>query len=322
MLSAECSQCKKLFKNKKRKCPYCGAPNQNHKSNKPKKWFQKTSYSLCIGAIIIIIGFGFIHIITGVRTRYGLPYAIALKESFGYRETFVNAKKITSVPYVTAEIKYPIGCKVLQKLGYIDSGNVFETAMSNVLYVNLKRWQDEFEKTLNKPDQRWKDRLLGETETARQSSRTPEYYNNRGITAAKQSEYERAISEFTRAISRNPTFADAYYNRGLVYVSFGQVEKAVSDFTKVIEITPEFTEGYINRGNIYTSREEYEQAISDFTKVIDINPKHAEAYFGRLLVYFALGQYDKTWDDIQKIEDAGYQIPNEFLMILQKLSDG
>ncbi|MBN2589541.1 MAG: tetratricopeptide repeat protein [Sedimentisphaerales bacterium] len=321
MKSTECTQCRKLYSIKVKECPFCCTPNIHHKSNMPKKWHQKTSVNLYIAGILLIIALGFIHIIIGGRTRTGLPMDIGFKKSFGFKETVVDIHKIKSMPYVTAKIKYPKSCEVLQRLGYIGSGEVFETAMKDTLLLKFKDWQNEFEQSIGSTEINWQDKLLGWTDEVNRISRDAGYYNNRGITAAKQSQFEDAISEFTRAINRDPTFSDAYYNRGLVYNTLGHQKNAMSDFTKVIEISPQSTEGYFNRGQIYLAKNEYEQTIADFTKVIEIDPEHVQSYFGRLLVYFALGDYDKTWDDVHHIETLGYTIPSEFLSALRQFSN-
>ena len=321
MKSTECIQCRKLYSTKVKECPFCGSPNLYHKSNLPKKWHQKTSVQLYIAAILLIIFLGFIHIVIGVKTRTGLPFDFAFKKSFGFRETVVDVHKVTSIPYVTAKIKYPKSCEVLQRLGYIGSGDVFETAMKEAILLKFKDWQNEFENSINAEGYDWHNKLLGWVEDVDKNSRNAEVYNNRGITAAKQNLFESAISEFTRAINRDATFSDAYYNRGLVYNALGHQEKAISDFTKVTEISTQFTEGYFNRGQIYLAKNEYEQAIADFTKVIEIDPKHAEAYFSRLLAYFALGEYGKSWDDVHEIEELNYTIPSELLGTLRQVSN-
>lgn len=321
MKSTECTQCGKLFSIKIKECPFCRTPNIHHKSNQPKKWHQKTSVNLYIGGIILIIALGFLHIIIGARTRTSFPVGLAFKKSFGFKETIVDVHMIKAMPYVTAKIKYPKSCEVLQRLGYINSGEVFETAMKDALLLKFKDWQRQFEQTISGSETTWQDKLLGWREEINNISRNAEYYNNRGITAAKQSQFENAISEFTRAINRDAAFSDAYDNRGLVYNALGQHEKAISDFTKVTEILPQSKEGYFNRGQIYLAKNEYEKAISDFTKAIEIDSKHAKAYFGRLLAYFALGDYDKAWNDVHKIENHDYKIPNEFLSALQQFSN-
>ena len=321
MTSVECNECKKLFSAKAKQCPFCGAPNVHLKSSRPKKWYEKTSVTLTVATIAFIIVLGFIHVITGVRTKLGLSFDIAIKKSFGYKETFVNARKITSIPYVTAKIKYPRSCEVLQRLGYVESGEVFDVAMKDMLLSKFKTWQGEFEKSINNDERDWRESLLGEVEEVDERSRDAASYNVRGVAAANNYEYETAISEFSRAINRNPVFVYSYFNRGLVYTALGHVENAISDFTKVIEITPRFAEGYTRRGQIFLSKGQYEQAISDFSTAIEIDPDNAEVYFNRLLANFALGEYDKTWDDAHKIRTLGYSIPEEFIDILRQVSN-
>ena len=143
MKSTECTHCRKLFSIKVKECPFCGTPNICHKNNLPKKWHQKTSVNLCIGGILLVIALGFIHIIIGARSRMSFPIGLAFKKSFGFRETFVDVHKIKSMPYVTAKIKYPKSCEVLQRLEYIGSGEVFETAMKDALISKFKDWMEQ-----------------------------------------------------------------------------------------------------------------------------------------------------------------------------------
>jgi tetratricopeptide (TPR) repeat protein len=293
----------------------------NNLSDKPKKWYERASVRLCIAAFLILIFGGFIHIVTGIETSWDLPFDFAFKKSFGFRETIVNARKIASIPYVTAKIKYPKSCEVLQKLGYIKSGEVFDTAMKDMLISKFKSWQREFVKSNSGSEKDWHDKLIGETGGIDKSSKSAESYNSLGLAAAKQNRFEDAISEFTRALNKNPAFANAYFNRALVYTALGHVEKAVSDYTKVIEISPRFNGGFTSRGDIYLAKGEYEKAISDFTKAIEIDSKNAEAYFSRSLACFALGEYDDVWADVRKIQASGKIIPSEYLALLQKVSN-
>ncbi len=293
---------------------------QKEKGNKQKKWYERTSVTLCVAAVIIIIGLGFIHIITGVVSPFRLPFDIIFKESFGYRETFINAEKIKSMPYVAAKLKYPISCKILQKLEYIQAGNVFETKMLELLRETMEKWHTEFEEVLNKPQQQWQNQLRGKSESIEKTTSDAEACNNRGIDAANKGQYETAISEFTRAFRKNPAYADAYYNRGLVYVAIGQLGQAISDFTQTIEINPEFIDAYSKRGNIHVTMNQYDQAISDFTKVLEIKPKHIDVCFMRALVFFATGQYEKAWEDVHTIQNMGLPVPSGFIKNLRRAS--
>ena len=320
MALIKCKECNERVSSEAGVCPHCGAPVTGRTAKKPRKWHERTSVTLCVAAGLIIVGFGFIHVITGVVSPFDLPFDIVLKEAFGYRETFINARKILSLPYTAAKIKYPLSCKALQSRNYIESGGVFETRMTRHLRENMKTWQAEFERALNKPQRQWQDKLLGQNPGIEMDSEDPNACNNRGIASAREARYETAIAQFTRAFQRNPVFAEAYYNRGLVDLAIGQLGQAISDFTKAVEIKPGFNEGYESRGPIYMAMSQYEQAIADFTKVIEHDPNSAETYFMRSLACYANGWYGKAWQDVHKIQSLGLSVPAEFLALLRAAS--
>jgi tetratricopeptide (TPR) repeat protein len=60
--------------------------------------------------------------------------------------------------------------------------------------------------------------------------------------------------------------AETYYNRGIVYEKKGQYDKAISDFTKAIEINPGHADAYYTRGVVYYYKKDYEKALDDFYK--------------------------------------------------------
>jgi len=177
---------KEQVSKKAKTCPHCGATIKDSAAGKPKKWHERTSVTLGIAAGLIIIGFGFIHVITGIVSPYDLPFDIVLKESFGYRETFIDAEKIKALPYSAAKIKYPIGYKVLQSRNYIESGRIFESRMTRKLREDMKAWLAEFEKVLNKTEPKWQDRLMGQSSDTGMDYEDPNACNNRGIALAKE----------------------------------------------------------------------------------------------------------------------------------------
>lgn len=317
MALIKCKECNEQVSDKAKACPHCGVPVRGGITRKSRKWHERTSVTLCVAAGLMILGFGFIHIITGVVSPYDLSFDIVLKESFGYRETYINAKKIIALPYSMAKVKYPISCKVLQSRNYIESGGIFETRMTRQLQQNMKTWQTEFEKALNKQDQQWQDRLLECTPASETDSDDPNTCNNRGIALANEGRYEAAIIQFTRAFQRNPAFSEACYNRGLVDLAIGQLGQAISDFSKAVEINRGFVEGYVSRAPIYVALGRYDEAISDFTKIIEYNPDAVDIYFRRSLAYYASGQYGRAWEDVSKIQSLGLRVPSGFLTLLR-----
>jgi len=147
-----------------------------------------------------------------------------------------------------------------------------------------------------------------------------EFYYNRGIAYGKKGQYDRAISDFTKAIEIDPRYAEAYNNRGIAYGKKDQYDQVISDFTKAIEIDPRYAEAYNNRGIAYGKKGQYDRAISDYTKALKINPMFAGAYYNRGVAYYYKKEYDKSLEDVEKAQNLGYQTSPKFLETLRKAS--
>jgi tetratricopeptide (TPR) repeat protein len=122
-------------------------------------------------------------------------------------------------------------------------------------------------------------------------------YSNRGAVYASAGQFNRAITNYNRAIELNPNFADAYNHRGIAYHNLGQLKQAVADYTKAIELKPNYIEAYNNRGIAYEKLGQPEQGICDYNTSIELNPNLAEAYNNRANAYVKLGQFDQAISD-------------------------
>ncbi|MCP4701999.1 MAG: tetratricopeptide repeat protein, partial [Gammaproteobacteria bacterium] len=54
---------------------------------------------------------------------------------------------------------------------------------------------------------------------------------------------QEALTVFDRAIAAEPAFAAAYANRGVVHDRMGRYEKAISDYEKALLLNPELADG-------------------------------------------------------------------------------
>ena len=61
-------------------------------------------------------------------------------------------------------------------------------------------------------------------------------YSNRGIAYGALGNFNKAVSDTTKAIELNPNFANAYYIRGIIYQELGETAKAQADFAKAKEL--------------------------------------------------------------------------------------
>ena len=127
-----------------------------------------------------------------------------------------------------------------------------------------------------------------------------EAYSNRGVAFAYKKDYDKAILDYSKAIELNPEYAKAYSNRGNAFAYKKDYDKAISDYNKAIELNPEDAEAYNNRGNAFANQIDYDKAISDYNKAIELNPEDAEAYYNRGTTFADQKDYDKAISDYSK----------------------
>ena len=317
MSLVECHECKKEIADTAESCPHCGALSKDRPPTKPKRWWEKTSVTLCVAAALALIGLGFIHIIIGVQSPHDLPFDIVRKESFGYRETLVNAAKIRALPFLAARARYPIGCAVLQRYDYLPSGRRFETRVVAKLRASIKHWQTQFDQATGRRDPPWEERFQGPTDPPAPDPEGPQAYNQRGIALAKSAQYQPALAAFSRAVAKDPAYADAYHNRALVYLAIGNLGQAAADIGKIVEIRPQFLEGHLHQARLHLATDSYDQALAAFANALALDPRCAEACFKSALIHYAQAQYDKAWNDIHKLQNIDAPIPAGFLIALQ-----
>jgi tetratricopeptide (TPR) repeat protein len=158
------------------------------------------------------------------------------------------------------------------------------------------------------------------THRTQAESRDAEAYDNRGNVYTDKGQYDKAISEYTKALKIKPTYAEAYYNRGYTYTIKGKYDDAIRDFDKALELNPKYAKAYHIRGIAYASKGQYNQAISDYTKALEMNPQDAIAYCNRGVAYYFRKEYGKSWENVKKAQSLGYQIDPMFLDRLRKAS--
>ena len=84
----------------------------------------------------------------------------------------------------------------------------------------------------------WKDESTLWDDTVRKSPHKARAYNNRGVAFAhkKKDDFTQAISDFSKAIELDPSFAGAYYDRAVSYYQLKEYNKAWADVHRAEEL--------------------------------------------------------------------------------------
>lgn len=183
---------------------------------------------------------------------------------------------------------------------WLKSGNTQKKAeIRAVEFEQKKQWlkaaeQYELAGLLEKAEEcrQWEDERLNDRGVPKTK---PDYYegitqdslqasiiiNTRGMVKAQQGDYEKAIEDYTQALTVNPNYVGAYLNRGSAYANLGNYSKAITDFNQALRINPNSAEAYYNRGATRGETGDVQGAIADYTQALRLNPNYTYAYVNR-----------------------------------------
>lgn len=158
------------------------------------------------------------------------------------------------------------------------------------------------------------------------------YVRGRAILDAKNPDnFEKAIDEFQKAVTLDPTFALAY--AGLADAStrrgFNTPGKSSAEFyatskalaQKALDLDPETPEAYAALGTVKRIYDwDWPGAERDFRRAIELNPNHARAHLGYALLLSSLGRGDEALVAIKRameIDPLSQDVKSGYLTILE-----
>ncbi len=143
--------------------------------------------------------------------------------------------------------------------------------------------------------------IVGCSELIGENPNNAAAFFNRGIEYAKKRDYDRAIADFSKAISIRPGDARAYNSRAAsFYRGKDDYHHAIADYTKAVDLDPGFSAALVNRGNVYRAIRAYDVALKDLNAAIAMNTKSNAAFYFRAQVYEALGRKDDAIADYRQ----------------------
>jgi tetratricopeptide (TPR) repeat protein len=152
----------------------------------------------------------------------------------------------------------------------------------------------------------------------------PEFYISSGVAYGGMHQYEKAITDLTKATEISPKSYDAYNNLGLYYLEMGKAVEAIKSLNKAIEIKPDFDKAFYNLGNTYAKIGDYRKAIEQYKKSVAISPLYEDAYNNMGNSYAAMKDYSNAityYKKVVEINPQNYQVLNNIGVTYHILGD-
>ncbi len=124
--------------------------------------------------------------------------------------------------------------------------------------------------------------------------------HNRGVSFALLGDYERAIADFNTTIRLQPKFPKVYFNRGEIRFELKSFDEALRNYTEAIRLAPDDVAAYNKRAHSYYQLQRYPEAITDFNAAVEMEPENAEFLADRADALAGIGKFDDAANDYRK----------------------
>lgn len=140
-------------------------------------------------------------------------------------------------------------------------------------------------------------------------------YVSRGIIFLRRKDFDKAITDFTKAISLQDKLSIAYYNRGLAYLHIKQYLKATADLSTTLKIEKNLdrksdirrNDIYLNRGIAFFYSKSYRKALKDFNLIINNKYQNIKVYLYRAQTLENIHDYQGAINDYSFLIKLNHQ---------------
>jgi len=117
-------------------------------------------------------------------------------------------------------------------------------------------------------------------------------YKVRALAFFDMTEYEKAIADFSTAITRDPTSAFLYSKRGDVYYSLKALEKAENDYRMALKIDHQYLQALEGLGRVNFMLKRYDESNQAVKQLINISPENDFAWYCKGRIDYVEGRYN------------------------------
>jgi len=121
-----------------------------------------------------------------------------------------------------------------------------------------------------------------------------EAFVSRGNAQRRRGDLNRALEDYNRVLGLKNDYAEVYNYRGFIHAQRGDLNRAIQDYTQAIRYKANYADAFFNRAHAYGKRDSWEEAIADYTQVIKLEPSNAIAYRQRGNAWQSNGDVSKA----------------------------
>lgn len=89
-------------------------------------------------------------------------------------------------------------------------------------------------------------------------------------------QYDKAVEEFTEALSVNPDHPMAHLGLAITYMQMGRNDEAFEKFDRTLSLDPSLAAAYADKGILLDRLGRYEEALANYKKALDLDAEILE----------------------------------------------
>ncbi|MCG9131369.1 tetratricopeptide repeat protein [Candidatus Poribacteria bacterium] len=138
--------------------------------------------------------------------------------------------------------------------------------------------------------------LLGALQRTRGAAERSQLLGNIGRYYLKNGDYEKAVSEYQKALGMDPQSVVAYNGVGVAYTMLERYEDAVAAQQKALELQPDFAKAHAGLGLAYLRQHKMELALMHYRQAVALEPELLEAHQKIAIILLNQARYGEATD--------------------------
>jgi tetratricopeptide (TPR) repeat protein len=110
-------------------------------------------------------------------------------------------------------------------------------------------------------------------------------------------EHQKALKDFTKAASLNPSMPQAYNGMGFSYRKLGDYAKALENYDRALQLAPNFPDAIEYRGEAYLALNRLDDAKQAYLTLFAMDRKQADSLMAAMKTYVAKKKADPAGVD-------------------------